>query len=424
MSAPQSTDAKALRALERKAEEIREDRRDLESDQEWPDLAPLLSEGRSVLTSLQTLLPAFEAAIDRLALERFKRGQYKRLIQHTHDVQRPAKKYGVLDAILLLFPLVLTEAGLVVPVYVESGHAGWAGAIGFSLAFTFAVNGAGLIAGFLFLRYAFVRLRSPAPPQPYDWLKRLGAQLGFLVSLTAIGLVTFASLRTQALGPNASNIWDFASLGFWDTFAAPKATITLLIALIGATLAIYKGFGSFSDPVPHLSDATRYAEDDLADAVDDLVASLDDELADQADDFVERAEDVLGDVNECGRDRVLDASALRDQTNGFNQWLDREIAAYRGHAARTASIRAKVRGRKPEESHDVDVSAFEALRLDVFDPDTIKPDPKTEKRVKKLRKRVSQVRAAASDARARMRAAEAEFSSTSIDLDTSPDVKG
>ncbi|MGP1275207.1 MAG: hypothetical protein ACQRW7_07295 [Caulobacterales bacterium] len=424
MSALQSPNPKTLRALERKAGDIREEQRELESGQERPELEPLLSEGRSVLTSLQTLLPAFEAAMDRLALERLQRGQYKRLIQHMHDVQRPAKTPDVLGTSLFLFPLMLIEAALVVPVYIESGHAGWAGAIGFSLAFTFAVNGAGLIAGFLFLWYAFVRLRSPAPPQPFDWLKRLGAQFGFLNCLTAIGLVTFASLRTQALGPDALNIWDFDALGFWDTFAAPKATITLLIALIGATLAIYKGFGSFSDPVPHLSDATRYAEDDLTDTVDDLVASFDEEMADQADDFVERAEDVLGDVNECGRDRVLDASALRDQSYGFNQWLDREIAALRDRAARTARIRAEVRGRKPEESHDVDVSAFEALRLDVFDPDTIKPDPKTEKRVKKLRKLVAQVRAAVSDARARMRAAEAEFSSTSIDLDISPDVKG
>lgn len=424
MSAARSGRDKAFQSLGRESADIRQEQRQLEAGVDHPDLVPVMAEGQGVLTAFSPLLSAFEAATARLGLERFERGQYKRLTQYIHDVERPARTPDPLDTIIVLTPFVLGEAALVAPTYVASGYADWVTAIGFSLAFSFAVNGAGLIAGFMFLRYAFVRLRSPAPPAPFDWLKRLGAQCGFLTSLAAIGVVAFASLRTQALGPDAANIWDFSELGFWDTFAPPKAIITLLIALIGAILAIYKGFTGFTDPVPNLSEATRYAEHDLAAAVDDLVASFDDEIADLADDFVERAEELLDDIESGVRDFALDASSLLDRPDACNARIDREIASVRDHAAQTARVRARVTGREGGDGVAVDVSALEALRLAPFDPAAFQPDPKTQEQVKELRKIVAEVRAAASDMRVRMRVAEAEFFSASIDLDTTPEVKG
>jgi hypothetical protein len=417
-----SQQAERLEGHRRNKAELTDQRSELESQrpQSVPDTD--IQTARNYLSFLETYVAAILDQLENLAALRFNRSDILRFVLWFHGVRRPVKLVDPTDAILKVLPFFMAEVAMVTGLLYADGKMGLVIAAAYAITFAISITAAGLIAGRFYLRYAFFRSRSTAP-EPRDASMRLAARAGFVALLGLIGLVLFASARTRAVGDH-SGIWNYSTVSFVDTFNSSISLIILLIGVLGAIIATDEGFRGIGEPIPGLGRAKRHAHEGVDAEAAALVEHAGDHIEDHGQQIINGLLDIADTAQETADETVDAIAAYNRDCDAHNAAIDKSIADLKADTARQQAIQARISPNKPATPFEIDVEAFDALRVERIDPAgfTLSADEKAA--LNEARALANQIEAAIELALLKLDAAYADYRFNNSDTDLFFDPQG
>ena len=333
-----------------------------------------LARGLAICTgAIQGIAERTRIALDQLAAKRAAAGDYFRLLQATNGVFRTPEVADRLTTILLTMIFCLLEGGMAAAVLISEGRMGVPAGLTYGLVFALVNIIAGLVIGYLPLRY--LAYRSPIDLAASDaatgqagrarmirWL----AAFGLGVGLAAEGVLIFGAARLRALGSH-EGVFDFSEVGFWTTFDDSLAIIIVVIGVCSVTLAIRKGYGGISDPIPGYAEAYLQATGEMEDAADELADEAQEAIEAACETALENAEDLLEEVQEAPGETEDRLSEIARDIDAFNDSLRAAQEDAQRRLRKKQGLAAFVGGRKRKPQGSSDLGAYEALILPGID---------------------------------------------------------
>ncbi|MEM6276684.1 MAG: hypothetical protein AAF714_07005, partial [Pseudomonadota bacterium] len=248
-------------------------------------------------SAMQDIVAQAQQALDGLATKRDAAGGTYRLIQATYKCFRPAKLVDWMNTILVIIPFWVLEGGMAGAILIAEGRMDAIAGLGYGLIFALVNILLGVLIGYLPLRH--LAYRTPLDLSDPDADQGLTANTLLIRGLSAVGLVVglaaeavliFGAARLRALGSH-EGVFDFSEIGFWETFDDSLAIIVVVIGVCSVILAVMKGYGGLTDPIPGYAEAYLSATADIDDAAEDIVDEAEEAIEKLSDTALDQAEE-------------------------------------------------------------------------------------------------------------------------------------
>lgn len=228
---------------------------------------------------LKALAGEFGARMDEAAIEaaaklhslidlKTKAAKELRRFQMERSLARSATQPDWLKTALVLQLCILAEGLFTSVLMIGDGKMDTVSGTTYGLSVAAINVAAGVVTGFLGLRYANYRLEAEKP-KTTDSIVRMVARSGLAVSAAAHVLLHFSAARVRATGAH-SGLFDFTEIGLVETFNDYYAIGILVVGAISSIVAIYEGYCALSDAEPGYTRAIQEAEGGPLQAADDL----------------------------------------------------------------------------------------------------------------------------------------------------------
>lgn len=217
-----------------------------------------------------------------------------------HGLQRPVRNPDVFKTVMVTQGALLCEAVFASFLLISDGKTGIYEGIGYGLVFSFITIATGMVTGFFGCRWIGYRFHAPYS-YPVDRLKRIAGWCGLGLGIGVIGTLGFAAARVRATGSH-SGIFSFDEVSLSATFNDYFALALPVLAMLGATLAIYKGYSGIEDPYPGFQAAQEAAEAQIIEDAEEL-----------RDDLIETAATIRDDALDALDEDVDDIAATREE---------------------------------------------------------------------------------------------------------------
>ncbi len=302
-------------------------------------------------------------AIAGMVLARLKKTETCRAFIEDHGITHEAEKPNVLNTIMVSQGCILLEGMVTAGLMLADGKMDTPVAITYGLSVAGINVLAGLATGFFPARFIGYRWKAP-----YSWTRdrliRIAAWCGLGGMISLMGVLNFSAARVRATGEH-HGIFNFDTVGFWDTFNDYYSVGILTIGFIGGLIAIYEGYKGIKDSVPGYTRVWKAAETQVNTATQDVY-----------DRFLDMAEDTYENAKDSAQNHL-------DDIDGYFEAQDADIAdlvkRITAHNHKVESARQSIRdlvsgidgslGRISEglKATEIEWSAFDALLIDIPD---------------------------------------------------------
>ena len=313
----------------------------------------------SAIETTQQIVQFTTLRLQQLASRKTRFRQYARNLQVENKVFRPARDPDPLDTIMLAVVFMLVEAGVTAAMLVSEGKMEPVPGLAYGMAFALVNVMLGLVAGFLPARYLSYR-RYARVQDERDLRIRIAAVIGFVAAMLALLVLIFAAARLRALGSH-ENVFSFAEVGFLDTFNDGIAIIIVIIGFLSGALAMWKGYGGLSDPVPDLTEAW-HSTDDLDGNADDLVEDGIATIEDLRDDLDDEIQPIVEALRKAPRDDRERHTELAAKVVIHNDAVRDAMEACKSRVQAEARERGYIRGNQ-SPARIPDLSAYRGLLI-------------------------------------------------------------
>lgn len=297
-----------------------------------------------------------------------------RNFQAEYQIKRPPRKPDLFKTFFIISLFFVIEGLLTSGLFIADGHFDIIPA----LAIGFCVAGINIIAatvmGYFPLRYITYRLGSSAYILR-DAIIRIIAYLGLAVTLLGLSALHFGAMRVRVTGKH-SNIFNFSEINLVQSFNDYFSIALLVLGVIGAIIAAYKGRNHISDPIvgyAELSlDAQHQINLSLDDVFDEAISSIDERYED-ARDIIEDECDDRNDLSSENKKALITLNkSIRVHNNNVSGAIERLNANFVAEQKRNQFV-----NQKNIDAQTLNIDAFEALRhgqikikLNAFSPPT------------------------------------------------------
>lgn len=287
-----------------------------------------------------------------------------RRFQAEHGLARPCKDPDRFVTVAIILICVFAEGLLTAGLMIGDGMMDVPSGLIYGLSAALVNICAGLLTGYFGLRYAGFKKRAPRP-FPEDTRTRMIARTAFLFGVGTMLLLHVAAARVRALGTH-HGIFDFDVIGVLATFNDYYGIAILAVGGAGSILAIYKGYGGLSDPVPGYSHARQIAEDTILDEGADLLDRTLDRIETVSGDVIQACDDAADDLEDAQADFDDDLGKIKDQIKRHNDRVQSAIDDLSAEARAEESVNSYVQNRACEKQR-FDLKSFHALLIDERD---------------------------------------------------------
>lgn len=400
---------------------IQNDIRQLEHEAAPPSVPELDRQVEQAFETIRKTTENAQAALAKLSVRRQAKAQYFRFLAWLNGITRNIITPDPYNTVFIVMVFWLLEGLLTGTMMIAEGRMGIV--IGFAYGLVFALVNVivAVLTGFYALRYMTYRAKSPEP-EDNDRLIRRVALGGFAFAILILLVLIFSAARVRALGTH-HGIFDFETVGFFQTFDDGIAIIIIVIGIASSFIGIIKGYGGFADPVPGLSQAKRDAEDGINEQAQDIVEDYSGLIEDAVESVAERVEDSLEDISEITanrRERFSQASAAVDAHNNDIQQAKGDLSAKHNLRVR---IKEELTGKRCA-CPPLDLSGLDALLIDPPSLNLLDKSPDMSADIERLRGRILDLEAFRDQAIIQIKTAHAEFLASAPDLDIFPDLGG
>lgn len=190
-----------------------------------------------------------------------------RAFQIDHGIERNAREPNLATTVMVTQAVLLAEAVVTAGLLVSDGRVGPVTAVIYAVSFAALTTAVAAAVGFFPCRYLGYRIDAPEP-KPRDARIRALAWGGFGVGVTVLGALIFAAARARVSGNK--DIWNFETVPLAATVEDYYAAAIIILGVLGAVLAIYKGWTGIKDAVPGYLEAKQAAERYVLNATEEL----------------------------------------------------------------------------------------------------------------------------------------------------------
>lgn len=361
---------------------------------------------------MQTHLGRFQAAAQTFTARRDNAAQYLRAFQLDNGLRRPASKPDPLKAILFVMICGLAEGGMAGALMIGEGAMLPVQGLMFGMVFAFINIAVALTGSFYGLRYA---LNTKVAKSSKDF-RRVGGWACFGVSLLIVTLLVVTASRVRAVGSH-HDIFSWDKVSFLQGFNNGYAVALLALVIVSSFIAYAKGYSGFSDPVPGYTKARREIEDDIIAEINALREQYEQDVDDAFEKTEDQALDAIDDAEAYLEDIEDDLSALIQDIAAHNDALESAKDTLRQQADIHAKNYEAVTRQAPEVVPDLELAAFDALRLVPPAPTDLPNLTDVQSRVTHIRTALAELTQTHSDTIAGIADAHGAFLTASPDLD-------
>lgn len=315
----------------------------------------------AAVTSLRRIAQQVGPMFARLSANLSAATDEYRAFQIDHGIEREAREPNLATTVMVTQAVLLAEAIVTAGLLVSDGRVGPVTAIIYAVSFAALTTAVAAAVGFFPCRYLGYRIDAPEP-KPRDARIRAFAWSGFGVGVTVLGTLIFAAARARVTGNK--DIWNFEAVPLAATVQDYYAAAIIILGVLGAVLAIYKGWTGIKDTVPGYLEAKHAAERHVLNAAEELGGHYEDAVETTFDDTREALDaeiEAFEEAREKLTEGLLELGELITSHNHAVQSA-RELAQDDAEAERA---RASFITRNPEDN-DVplfDGSAFDELLI-------------------------------------------------------------
>ena len=195
----------------------------------------------------------------------------------------------------------------------------------------------------------------------------LSAWLGMLVILCGLAVLHFGAARVRVTGKH-SDLFDFGTISFADTFNDYFALGLITVGVVGAAIAFFKGRHGFSDPIVGYSQIAIDTELYCKQAADNLYEDALAHIEDMRDAASEAIESRVGDAQKDAQTYRQNRYALIDQISRHNDQVDHMMDVLRGMYSKEQETDAFIR-QSTSPTAPFDLSSFDALKIPSLEED-------------------------------------------------------
>ena len=315
-----------------------------------------------IVAYMQAHLGRFQAAAQTFTTRRDNAAQYLRAFQLEQGLRRPATKPDPLKAILLVMICGLTEGAMAGALMVGEGAMLPTQGLMFGMVFAFINIAVAITGSFYGLRYG-LNTKAAAGSNGSKDFRRLGGWACFGFSLLIVILLIVTASRVRAVGSH-HDIFSWDKVGFLQGFNDGFAVALLALVIVSSFIAYAKGYSGFSDPVPGYTKARREVEDDIIAEISALREQYEQDVDDAFEETEDQALDAIDDAEAYLEDIEDDLNALIQDVAAHNDALESVKDMLRQQADIQARNYEAVTRQAPEVVPDLELSAFDALRLE------------------------------------------------------------
>lgn len=370
-----------------------------------PDVSGLIDLLVSMRGWLEAQFGQFEAFMKRYAEHRNNRAEYLRNVEYSSGNDTPFMPHDWMRTLLITQFLVLVEIIFVGGALISGGHMDVPSALTTAAIFAVTNSITGLMIGYHFVRRAVFKIKAPELSTHDRRIQKWG-RIGTFIGLIVLVILIFVAARVRATSSHAA-IFDFSIVGFFQTFGDGMVWLIITIAIVSCGAAIHEGYRI--DPVMGLADAHHYATDDLNEEVKRFVFRSIDGVLRRVSPLLAQAHNSLAQIDAADRQRASTLTELNAARRTFNHQIEAAKNTIRTRHQNDGKRYEAVKGIALDALPDIDLTAFNTLRLPLLSEADIDHANERTADVAQLRTLVSDIEAKLGDTLGAFEAAHANY---------------
>ena len=413
-------EADDLEALRRRAAEIKVHRDAIENDTSSVDASSVEQAVEAIEQRLLSIVVFLGAQLNTVADTRLAKSETYRQFQYEHGVNRSARNPDPLDTLLLAMILILPEGGATAALMVADGKMTVVEGVIYGLIFAIVTVTTSMATGFFAGRFVAYKVKGAAPV-PVDGFIRMAGICGSLFGLSLVALLIFNAARVRTLGGH-EGIFNYAEVGFLETFNDGIAIIIMVFGLIAAVIGLWKGLFGFSDVIPGYTQARKDAEEAVNESAECVVEQAIDSVLNASEPLLESLDHQIADAEERSVALPKTIDAINAEIEDFNVDVQSRKEHLKAKVEDDCRIKTAITRKPCLSPPTIDTKAFDDLLIATLE--NAVGDDSNAAVLGSLKDFSARIANAVDNAVAEIEAAHAEYLATAPNLDIFPEVGG